>query len=133
MIGRRRVFWEIRKGGVSKCRGDSREAEWESITDTSKALKWVPKGIKQAAVKPNLGLGTSPVMSDPSMGPFNPVFSGPSMFEVGEGSLAGEGDSAQASVTFVDKFGASTRCAMPLVEADAPFLVGSSSDEPTLP
>ena len=102
-----------------KCRGDSRETEWESITNTSKALKWVPKGIKQAAVKPNLGLGTSPVMSDPSMGPFNPVFSGPSMFEVGEGSWAGEGGSAQASLLFVHKSRASAWCAMPLVEADA--------------
>ena len=32
-----------------------------------------------------------------------------------------------------DKFGASARCAMSLVEADAPVLVGSSSDEPTMP
>ena len=32
VIGRRRVFWERRKGGVLKCRGDSQEAEWESIT-----------------------------------------------------------------------------------------------------
>ena len=73
------------------------------------------------------------MMSNPCTCPFNPVFSGPSFFEVSEGSLAGKGGSAQASVTFVDKFGASARCAMPLVEADAPFLVSSSSDEPTMP
>ena len=91
MIGRRRVFWESRKGGVSKCKGDSREAAWERISDTSKDLKWVPKGINQDAIKPNLGLGTSPVMSDPFTCPFYPVLSGPSLFEVGEGSLAGEG------------------------------------------
>ena len=71
------------------------------------------------------------MMSNPCTCPFNPVFSSPSFFEVGEGSLAGEGDSAQASVTFVDKFGASARCAMSLVEADAPVLIGPSSGEPT--
>ena len=47
------------------------------------------------------------MMSDPSMGPFNPVFSGLSMFEVGEGSLAGERGSAQASLLLVHKSGAS--------------------------
>ena len=72
-------------------------------------------------------------MSDSSMGLFNLVFSGPSMFEVGEGSLAGEGGSAQASLMIEHKSGASARCAMPLVEADALFFVGSSSDEPTMP
>ena len=98
-----------------------------------KGLKWVPKGIKQAIVKPNLGLGTSPVLSDSSMGLFNPVFSGPSMFEVGEGSLAGEGGSAQASLMIEHKSGVSAQCAMPLLEADAFFFVGSSSDEPSMP
>ena len=57
MIGRRRVFWESRKGGVSKCRGDSREAAWERISDTSKALKWVPKGINQDAISLIWALG----------------------------------------------------------------------------
>ena len=50
-----------------KCRGDSRAAEWESITEASKALKWVPKGIKRAVVKPYMGLGTSPELTDPSV------------------------------------------------------------------
>ena len=39
VIGRRRVFWERKKGGGTKCRGESRAAKWESITEASKALK----------------------------------------------------------------------------------------------
>ena len=39
VIGRRRVFWERKKGGGTKCRGESQAAEWESITEASKALK----------------------------------------------------------------------------------------------
>ena len=73
------------------------------------------------------------MLSDSSMGLFNPVFSGPSMFEVGEGSLAGEGGSAQASLMIEHKFGVSARCTMPLLEADAFFFVGSNSDEPSMP
>ena len=45
VTGRRRVFWESRKGGVSKGRSDSREVAWECVSDSSKSLKWVPKGI----------------------------------------------------------------------------------------
>ena len=133
VIGRRRVFWERKKGGGTKCRGDSRAAEWESITEASKALKWVPKGIKRAVGKPYMGLGTSPELTDPSVGLLNPVFSGPSTFEVGEGSLAGEGGSAQATLMVELEFGVTARCAMSLLEADAHFFVGSSSDEPSLP
>ena len=51
------------------------------------------------------------------------------MFEVGEGSLAGEGGSAQASLMIEHKSGVSAQCAMPLLEADALFYVSSSSDE----
>ena len=43
VTGRRRVFWESRKGEVSKGR-DSREVAWGGVSDTSKSLKWVPKG-----------------------------------------------------------------------------------------
>ena len=58
------------------------------------------KGFKWA-VKPYLGLGTSPELTDPSVGFLKPVFSSPSTFEVGEGSLAGEGGSAQAPLMAV--------------------------------
>ena len=99
VIGRRRVFWERKKGRVTKCRNESRAAEWESKIEASKALKWVPKGIKQDVVKPNMGLGTSPVLTNTSVGLLNPIYSGPSLFEVGESSLAGEGGSTQISLT----------------------------------
>ena len=80
-----------------------------------------------------MGLETSPVLTDSSVGLLNPVFSGPSMFEVGEGSLAGEGGSAQAPLIVELESGVSAWCAMSLLEADAHFFVGSSSDEPSLP
>ena len=89
--GRRRISWVRKKGGVSKIRGEAREVEWECISDASKALKWVPQGTKQDVVKPVLGLGTSPMMIDSVMGYF---YSGPSLFEMGESFLAGEGKSA---------------------------------------
>ena len=133
VIGRRRVFWERKKGRVTKCRNESRAAEWESKIEASKALKWVPKGIKQDVVKPNMGLGTSPVLTNTSVGLLNPVYSSPSLFEVGESSLAGEGGSTQISLTVELETGVSARCAMSLLEADALFYVSSSSDEPSLP
>ena len=86
VIGRRRVFWDRKKGGDTKIRGES----WAAEIEVSKALKWVPWGTKQAVVKPNMGLGTSPVLTDTSVG----HYSSPSLFEVGESSLAGEGASA---------------------------------------
>ena len=85
------VFWESRKGGVSKGRNDSREAAWECASDSSKSLKWIPKGVFQDASKFGLGLGASPVLTDPPKYPFFPISSGPSVFEVGEASLAGKG------------------------------------------
>ena len=60
VIGRRRVFWERKRGGGTKSRLVSRAVGRESVTDVSNSLKWVPKGFKRAAVKPYLGLGTSP-------------------------------------------------------------------------
>ena len=124
---RRRVIWESRKGGVSKG-SDSREVAWGGVSDTSKSLKWVPKGN---ASKTGLGFGTSPVMIDPFLSPFVPVSSGPCLPEVGEGLSHGKGGSAQTQESFFVKFGASAQCAVSLVEADAPVRVGVSSGEPT--
>ena len=100
LVGGRRVFGRERGGGTKR-RDVSRAAGRESITEVSKALKWVPKGFKRAVVKPYMGLGTSPELTDPSVGFLKPVFSSPSTFEVGEGSLAGEGGSAQAPLMAV--------------------------------
>ena len=77
-IGRRQVSWVRKKGGASKIRGMAREVEWECISDASKVLNWAPQGTKQAALRPGLGCGTSPVMgrgTSPVMGSF---YSGPS-------------------------------------------------------
>ena len=73
------------------------------------------------------------MLTDSSVGLLNPVFSGPSMFEVGEGSLAGEGGLAQAPLMVELESGVTARCAMSLSKANAHFFVGSSSDEPSLP
>ena len=79
------------------------------------------------------------MLTDSVMGHF---YSGPSLFEVGESSLAGEGILAQvlSSIEACPKarhqsleLGASDRCAKPLVEADGPFFVGTSSDELLVP
>ena len=94
VIGRRRVFWDRKKRGVTKSKGESQAAEWKCKIEASKALEWVPRGTKQAVVKPNMGPGTSPMLTDTSVGLLNPVYSGLSLFEVGESSLAGEGASA---------------------------------------
>ena len=94
MIGRRRVSWDRRKGGVKKIRGESWAVEWECNKEASKTLKWIPWGTKQAVVKPTMGLGTSPVLTDTSVGHFVSAYLGPSLFEVGESSLAREGKSA---------------------------------------
>ena len=48
VIGRRRVSWDRKKGGDTKIRGESRVVEWECNKEASKALKWVPRGTKQA-------------------------------------------------------------------------------------
>ena len=133
VIGRRRVFWGRKRGGGTKRRDVSRAAGKESITEVSKALKWVPKGFKRAVVKPYMGLGTSPELTNPSVGFLKPVFSGPSTFEVGEGSLAGEGGSAQAPLIVVPESGVTAWCARSLLEADDHFVVGSNSSKPLSP
>ena len=46
VIGRRRVFWDRKKGGVTKSRGESWAVEWECKIEASKAIKWVPRGTK---------------------------------------------------------------------------------------
>ena len=61
-------------------------------------------------------------------------YSSPSLFEMGESSLAEEGKSAQvlaieACPKARHQQGASDRSIMPLVVADGPFVTGSSSDE----
>ena len=73
------------------------------------------------------------MLFDSSMGLFNPVFSGPSLFEVGEGSLASEGGLAEAPLMVELESGVTVRCAMSLSEANAYFFVSSSSEEPSLP
>ena len=83
-----------------KLRDVPRAVGRESATELPKSLIWVPKGFKRA-VKPFVGLGSSPELTDPSVGFLKPIFSGPSTFEVGEGSLAGVGGSAQASLMAV--------------------------------
>ncbi|XP_030943370.1 uncharacterized protein LOC115968197 isoform X2 [Quercus lobata] len=130
VIGRRRVFWDRKKGGDTKCRGDSQVAEIE----TSMAFKWVPRRTKQAVVKPFMGLGTSPELTDTSVG----HFSGPRLFEVGESSWAGEGAVAQVPLEADIETGVSARCALSFVEpslvsGEADVFIGTSSDEPTLP
>ena len=95
-------------------------------------FNWVPKGSKRA-VKPFVGLGTSPVLIDQNEGLPKPIFSGPSTFEVGEGSLAGVGGPAQASLLVVSGSGDmdwSTGC---IAEVDEPSVAGCSSGEPSAP
>ena len=117
-----------------KIKGDSRAVEWDCNKEASKALLWVPRGTNQAVVKPVMGLGTGPVLTDTGVGHFNSVFSGPSLFEVGESALAGEGKSAQAQLTlahpmvFPQSFDlepeVSDQCTKLLAEADGPFSAG---------
>ena len=133
VIGRGRVFWERKRGAGTKHSDVSRAVGRESITELSKSLKWVPKGFKRAVVKPYLGLGISPELTDPSVGFLKPVFSGPSTIEVGEGSLAGEGGSTQASLMAVPRSGVTAWSAGYLVEANDLFVIGCSSGEPSLP
>ena len=73
------------------------------------------------------------MLTDTSVSLLNPVYSGPSLFEVGESSFAGEGGSAQVTLIVELEIGVSARCAMSLLEADALFYVSSSFDEPSLP
>ena len=97
VTGRRRVFWERKRRDGTWLSDVPRAAGRERATELPKSLIWVPKGLKRA-IKPFVGLGTSPDLIDPSVGLFKPVFSDPSTFEVGEGSMAGVGGPAQASM-----------------------------------
>ena len=129
VIGRRWVFWDRKKEGDTKCRGESRVAD----IVTSKAFKWVPRSTKQAVVKPFMGLGTSPELTDTSVG----HFSGPRLFEVGESSWAGEGALAQVPLEADIVTRVSGRCTLSsvepsLVSGEADVFTGTSSDEPTL-
>ena len=109
-----------------------RAAGKERASDLSKSLLWVPKGSKRA-VKPFVGLGTSPLPIDQNVGLLKPIFSRPSTFEVGEGSLAGVEGPAQASLLVVAGSGDtdwSTGC---IGEADETSAADCSSGEPPAP
>lgn len=103
-----------------------------------KDFKWVTRGTKQAEDKPIVGLGTSPLLTDTHVGPLNSVFSGPSLYEVGESSSAGAGNPAHAPTTVASPKALPQtlglvpevpgRCARPPMEADCPFSDGISSD-----
>ena len=105
VTGRRRVSWERKRRNGMWLSDAPRAAGRERATDLSKSLLWVPKGSKRA-VKPFVGLGTSPDLTDQSVGLLKPIFSGPSTFEVGEGSMAGVGGPAQASLKVASGSGA---------------------------
>ena len=66
--------------------------------------------------------------SEPFLSPLDPVPSGPCSPEMGEGPSHGMEGSAQTQAV---KSGASARCTVALVEADAPDLAGDSSGDPT--
>ena len=104
VTGRRRVSWERKSRKRTWIREAPRAAGKESAPDLSKSLLWVPKGSKRAA-KPLVGLGSSPALNVQNLGPSKSIFSGPSIFEVGEGSLAGVGGPAQSSFLGVDGSG----------------------------
>ena len=91
--GRKRVSWERKRRDGTWLSDVPRAAGRERATELPKSLIWIPKGFKRA-VKPFVGLGTSPYSTDPSVGLLKHVFSSPSTFELGEGSLAGVGGSA---------------------------------------
>ena len=80
-----------------------------------------------------MGLGTSPDLIDQSVGLLKPIFSGPSTFEVGEGSMAGVGGPAQASLMVASGSGATGWSTWCNSEADESFAVGCSSGEPSAP
>ena len=80
-----------------------------------------------------MGLGTSPELTDPSVGLLKLVFSSPSTVEVGKGSLAGEGGSAQAPLMVVPESRVTAWCARSLLEADDHFVIDSSSGKPSSP
>ncbi|KAL0012906.1 hypothetical protein SO802_008014 [Lithocarpus litseifolius] len=104
--GRRQVFWDRKKGRVKKLSWVSRAMDRDCNKGGPKDSLWATWGINQAKDKLVVGQGTSPLLADTLLGPFNSGFSGPSCFEVGE-------------------------CSSPGMEADGPGSGGFSSDEPT--
>lgn len=76
-----------------------RRVECDCNKGGPKDFKWVTRGTKQAEDKPVVGLGASPLLTNPHVGPLNLDFSGPSLYEVGESSLAGLGILVHPSVT----------------------------------
>ena len=80
-----------------------------------------------------MGLGTSPVLIDQNVGLPKSIFSSPSTFEVGEGSLAGVGGPAQDSLLVVSGSGDTKWCTGCIAEADEPSVAGGSSGEPSAP
>ncbi|KAL0010666.1 hypothetical protein SO802_005774 [Lithocarpus litseifolius] len=64
VLGRRRVSWDRKKGGVQKLLGASRAVERDRKKVGPKVCKWVARGTKQAVDWPVLGLGKSPRLTD---------------------------------------------------------------------
>ncbi|KAL0012034.1 hypothetical protein SO802_007142 [Lithocarpus litseifolius] len=102
---------------------------------------WIGRGlVVEANDKLVVGQGTSPLLADTLLGPFNSGFSGPSCFEVGECSSHGASIFTQDHVTaarlmespqpFVLEPEAPDCCVKPQMEADGPISGGFSSDEP---
>ena len=132
VTGRRRVSWERKRRDGTWLSDVPRAAGRERATELPKSLIWVSKGLKRA-VKPFVGLGTSPDSIDPSVGLLKSVFSSPSTFEVGEGSLAGVGGPAQASMMVGPGSGDTAWSTGFSEEADETSAAGSSSGEPSAP
>ena len=80
VTGRRRVSWERKRRDGSWLSDAPRAAGRERATDLSKSLLWIPKGSKRA-VKPFVGLGTSPDLIDTSVGLLKSIFSGPALLK----------------------------------------------------
>ncbi|KAK9989074.1 hypothetical protein SO802_029313 [Lithocarpus litseifolius] len=139
--GRRRVFWDRKKGRVKKLRWVSRDMDRGCNKGGPKDSLWATGGVIQAKDKLVVGQGTSPLLADPLLGPFNSVFFGPSCFEVGECSSPGVSFLSQDHATtarltespqpFVLEPEAPDCCAKHQMVADDPASGGFSSDEPT--
>ena len=143
MIGRRRVSWDRKKGGVKKFRWVSRAGK--DLCKGKLGLGPYKLATQLIVSKSSFALNvTSPTTFEPGDCSVKCVgdFSGPSLYEVGESSLVGTGNSTHALATVVSPkappqtFGLEPevlgRCAKPPMEADCPFSDGFSSDEPTM-
>ncbi|KAK9992895.1 hypothetical protein SO802_022598 [Lithocarpus litseifolius] len=142
--GRRRVSWDRKKRGVQELVWASQAVERDRIKVGPKVCKWVAREIKQAEVKPVMGPCTSPRSTDTLVGPPISVFSSPSLFEVGETSLAGTGSLVHTPATVASLLAPSQafalepkvsgRCAKPSMETNRAGLVelgviGGSEDD----